>query len=318
LLSTRQSRGLFQRAIMQSGGFEPIFLAPPWTFARTQAATQRLMQRVGVKTIDELREVPTDVMRKASHAESGVIPQPGKVHTPANLVWVPVPDELVDADGFPGWADNVPIMFGCTENEARYFIPPGGPRLPFPRNIGVAILNLVKPGGVYSWAIVEKIATALCGAQVQQVMGILRRSGKTPYECLDWLMTSIIFKEPQYQMTQRFVALNKPFYCYNFARASPGGRSSRTMATHTGEIRYVFGNLTADGNYDETDQAVANAMQSAWTHFARKGVPEVLGDAPWPAFDAGAPQYMSIEDRLLPRPYEASELMRVIASMRSG
>jgi para-nitrobenzyl esterase len=318
LLSTRQARGLFQRAIMQSGGFEPVSIAQPWTFARTQAATQRLMQRVGVKTIDELREVPTDVMRKASHAESGVIPQPGKVHTPASLVWVAVPDELVAADGFPGWADNVPVMFGCTENEARYFIKPGGPRLPFPRNIGVAILNLVKPGGVYSWAIVERIATPLCGTQVQQVMGILRRSGKTPYECLDWLMTSIIFKEPEYQTTKRFVALNRPFYCYNFVRASPGARSSRTLALHTGEIRYVFGNLTADGNYDETDREVANAMQSAWTNFARTGVPQVFGDAAWPAFDAGAPQYISIEDRLLPRSYEASELMRVIASMRSG
>jgi hypothetical protein len=58
-------------------------------------------------------------MRKASYAVSGVVPQPGKVHTPANLMWVPVPDELVDATSFPGWADNVPVMFGCTGRGKR-------------------------------------------------------------------------------------------------------------------------------------------------------------------------------------------------------
>src|SRR5437870_1699856 len=171
--------------------------------------------------------LPTDIMRKASHAVSGVVPQPGKVHTPANLVWVPVPDELVDAAGFPGWADDVPIMFGTTENEARYFIKPSGLQLPFPRSMGVAILRLVKPNGIYSWAIVKKVATALCGAHVQQVMDILHRSRKTPYECLDWLMTSMIWREPAHQTAERFNALHRPVYCYNFGRVSPGARTSR-------------------------------------------------------------------------------------------
>ncbi|MGC2201896.1 MAG: carboxylesterase family protein [Stellaceae bacterium] len=315
LLSTRRARGLFHRAIMQSAGFEPSAIAPPWTFARTQAATERLMELVGAGTVDELRSIPTDIMRKASHAVSGVVPQPGKVHTPANLVWVPVPDELVDAAGFPGWADDVPIMFGTTENEARYFIKPSGPQLPFPRSIGVAILRLVKPNGIYSWAIVKKVATALCGAHVQQVMDILHRSGKTPYVCLDWLMTSMIWREPAHQTAERFNALHRPVYCYNFGRVSPGARTSRDLARHTAEIRYVFGNLTADGQYNEADQKVADAMQWAWTTFARTGVPRSDGNG-WPAFEAGAPEYMLIKDELSPRPYAVDELMTVISSMR--
>ncbi len=318
LLSTRRARGLFHRGIMQSAGFEPIVIAPPWTYARTQAATERLMKMVGARTIDDLRKIPTDVMRKASHAVSGVIPQPGKVHTPANLMWVPVPDELVDATSFPGWADNVPVMFGCTENEARYFIKPGGPQLPFPRNIAIAILNFVKPGGVYNWTIVKKIATGLGGAYAQQIMDILVRSGKTPYECLDWLITSIIWREPEYQTTERFVALDKTFYCYNFGRVAPGARISRNLARHTAEIRYVFGNLSPGGDYDGTDQIITEAMQSAWTSFARSGVPYNPDRTAWPAFGAHAPQYMSIEDRLLPRPFAVDELTSVIVSMRKG
>lgn len=105
-------------------------------------------------SMDDLRKTSTGVLRKASHALCGV--SGGGVHTPADLMWVAVPDELVDAEGFPGWGDDVPVMFGCTENEARYFVKPGGPQLPFPKNIAIALLNFLKPGGIYSRKGVEK------------------------------------------------------------------------------------------------------------------------------------------------------------------
>jgi para-nitrobenzyl esterase len=315
LLSTRRARGLFHRGIMQSGGFEPSAIAQPWTFARTQATTGRLMKMVGAKTMDDLRKISTDVLRRASHALCGV--SGGGVHTPADLMWVSVPDELVDAEAFLGWGDDVPILFGCTENEARYFVRPGGPQLPFPKNIAIALLNFLKPGGIYSRTGVEKITTLLCGAHGPQVMDILRRSDKAPYECLDWLITEMVFREPALQTAHRFAELHRPFYCYNFARVSPGERISRDLARHTAEIRYVFGNLTTDGQYDETDYVVSDAMQSAWTAFARTGVPNVGWKAAWPAADMRAPQYMSIGDGLFLRPYAANELTRLIASMRS-
>jgi hypothetical protein len=114
-------------------------------------------------------------------------------------MWVSVPDELVDVEGFSGWADEVPLMFGCTENEARYFIRPDGPQLPFPKNIVIAVLNFLKPGGIYSWKVVKKIITSLSVAHGPQIMDILCRTGKTPYECLDWLITEIVFREPALQ-----------------------------------------------------------------------------------------------------------------------
>src|SRR5438552_8973076 len=315
LLSTRRALGLFHRGIMQSGGYEPSAIAQPSTFARTQTTTERLMRMVGATSINDLRNTSADVLRKASHALCGV--SGGGVHTPADLTWVSVPDELVDAEGYPGCGDDVPIMFGSTENEARYFVKPGGPQLTFPKNIAIALLNFLKPGGIYSRNGVEKITTLLCGAHGPKVTDILRRSGKTPYECLDWLITEIVFREPALQTAHRFAELDRPFYCYNFARVSPGARISRDLARHTGEIRYVFGNLTTDGQYDETDQVISSAMQSAWTAFAKTGVPNVDGEAVWPSVDMRSPQYMSIEDRFMLRPYVTNEVTRLIASMRS-
>jgi para-nitrobenzyl esterase len=148
-------------------------------------------------------------------------------------------------------------------------------------------------------------------------MDTLRRSGKTPYECPDSLITSIIWKERELRTAERFAALGGPFYCYNFARVSPGARRGKDLARHTAEIRYVFGNRTPYGFYDETDRVIADAILSAWTTFARTGIPKALGESAWPAFDAREPLQMSIENGLSPRPYAVSELMRVIASMRS-
>jgi para-nitrobenzyl esterase len=316
LLSTRRARGLFHRAILQSAGFEPSTIAPDWTFARTQRVTEALMERLGASSIADLRHADTDALRKASQALSGVVPVPGQVQTPANLFWVPVPDELVDADEFPGWPENLPVMLGFTENETRYFVKATGPQLPFPRNIGIAILNRLKPGGVYSWPIVERIATALCGPDTPAIVAILRQSGKTPYECIDWLMTSITWKEPAYQTAKRFVGLGRPVYCYDFARVSPGARADRSLAKHSAEIPYVFGNLPRDGHYDETDLGISDALQSAWIAFATTGVPAHAGGPGWPGFAADAPQLMRIGDELQVRPFECDAVMRIIASKR--
>src|SRR5260370_38098633 len=90
-----------------------------------------------------------------------------------------------------------------------------------------------------------------------------------------------------------FCGAPSPFYCYNFARVSPGARSSRELARHTGEIRYVFGNLTTDGQYDETDQVIADAMQSAWPAFATTEVPSVDSEAACQAVDIRYPRHMA-------------------------
>src|SRR5579863_5871264 len=50
----------------------------------------------------------------------------------------------------------------------------------------------------------------------------------------------------------------------------------------------------------------------------RTGIPLIYDGCAWPVFDAHDPQYMSIEDALTLSPYAINELVRVIASMRTG
>jgi hypothetical protein len=97
-----------------------------WVSRNIQASTQ-LFEQLGGSDIEHLRTVPLDQVRQASRVLSGTRPAPGQVHTPANLVWCPTPDGQVVGADLSCWPADMPVLFGRTEHEARYFITPSGP-----------------------------------------------------------------------------------------------------------------------------------------------------------------------------------------------
>lgn len=282
LLSCPMAQGLFHRAIMQSGGFEPPAVVASWSYARAEAAAEALFERLDTRSPDELRAAPTAAVKQASHELSGIFPQPGKVHTPANLVWMPVVDgKIVVGGGYPGWATGVPLLLGCVENEARYFI---------------------KPGGTYSREVLQNMAKGLCGPRADSVLALLDAENLSPYEALDKLYTAAIWAEPALETVRKFAAAGRRLYCYHFARVSPGAAATQDLVKHTAEIRYVFGNLTEDDAYDIADRHVSDLVQNAWIAFARDGVPESPRGVAWPRYDAGTPAAAYIEDTVAIRP----------------
>ena len=261
----------------------------------TAAVAETFFDRLDTRDPDELRRLPIAAVKQASHDCSGIFPKPGHVHTPANLVWVAVPDgETMTADGFPGWPEDVPVMFGCLENEARYFI---------------------KPGGSYSPDLLRNMAEQLCGPRAADLMALFERSGGTPYESLDQLFTTVIWHEPALASVRRFAALGRRFHYYHFARAAPGAVANGDLVRHSAEIRYVFGNLTDDGHYDSLDRLISDGMQQAWVAFARDGVPAGPNGA-WPAYADPAPELTWIGDTFETQPFAATELTRIIHSLR--
>ena len=297
LLSCPQAKGLFHRAIMQSAGFEPPAFAPAWSYARAEAAANELFDQLGSHEPGRLRAVSGADLKLASHKLSGVLPKTGKVQTPANLVWMPVVDgETLFADGFPGWHPDVPVLMGCVENEARYFI---------------------RPGGSYTREVLLNAAKALCGQNADEAIEVFDRAGLAPYPSLDQLLTTVIWMEPAFETARRFARLGRRFYCYHFNRRSPGSVATQELAKHTSEIRYVFGNLTEDGTYDEVDRHVSDLMQDAWLSFARSGIPEVPAGQPWPPYSPKRSDCAWFEDDLSFRPSPLTEIMMIVNAIRS-
>jgi para-nitrobenzyl esterase len=298
LLACPLASGLFHRAIIQSAGFERPAFTKSWSYARAQVAAEALFDRLGSRDIDKLRAAPTAQVKVASHELSGIFPVPGQVHTPANLVWMHVVDgqTIVDA-AYPGWPKEVPVMLGCVENEARYFI---------------------KPGVSYPRIAMENMARALCGPKAADAIALLDSAQLSPYEALDKLFTTAIWTEPALETITKFAALGRRIYYYHFNRRSPGAIAAQDLARHTAEIRYVFGNLTQDGAYDELDRSVSGWMQDAWVSFARDGVPQSSDGAIWPRYNPDKPLAASIEDTIAIRPLPVTELMRTINAIREA
>lgn len=295
LLSTPSALGLFQAAIIQSAGFERFAFAPGWSLQRATEAADKMFDALGTRDPQTLRALPTEKLLAASHQHSGIFPPAGQVHTPANLVWMPVPDDRVVAkEGFPGWAENVPVMFGCLENEARYFI---------------------KPGGDYSLEVVTRMARALAGPGADELVGYLQQKYDDPYAMLDRLYSTAIWFEPAFETAKRFAADGRNFFVYHFARCSPGAKASGDLVRHSAEIRYVFGNLDGDC-YDEVDRDVSDWMQMAWTSFAREGVPGTEKTGKWPAYNADDPELTWIQEDIRTVPYRADPVIQIFNAVR--
>ena len=186
---------------MQSGGYEPFAFAPSPNYERTTVVSEHLFDLLGSRNPDVLRQAPSDELAQASLEVSGTTPAPGHVHTPTNLIWRPVPDDVVVSEtDFPGWPQDVPVLLGCVENEARHFIT---------------------PGETYTRAGFERMAKVIAGPRADDVVAPRERSGQNWYEALDQLVTSAIYLEPALATLNRFTELHRRVYYYHFALVSP-------------------------------------------------------------------------------------------------
>jgi len=306
LLSTPSARGLFHKAVIQSAGFEDYAVVGSPSNQRSADASAQLCQRLGSDDIDVLRQAPAEEVRAASFALSGTNPPPGQVHTPANLVWYPVVDGAVMVDDFAGWPDEVPVMLGCTEDEARFFVQP----------TMLYAHPEVKPEDAYTPETLAGMAAALGGDRADDILAYFAASGAKPYEAIAELITAVVWHEPALASLRRFADLGRTSYAYRFARVSPGARQSGLLAKHSAEIPYLFGSMVPAQAYEERDYEVSRQVQHAWTEFARTGTPRSVDGSPWPVYRNQDPKIAWIEDTTETRQLIPSRLMELIESSR--
>jgi para-nitrobenzyl esterase len=216
LLCTPAARGLFHRAIIQSAGYEDYAVVASPSYRRSLEASNGILRRLGGSDVDQLRDLPAEKIREASFAEAGVMPPPGQLHTPANLVWYPVPDGDIVTEDFTGWADDVPIMFGATQDEARLFHKPDGLHVP----------DFRSAADIYTRHTLEIMAQVMGGRRADDILAHFGSRGLTPYEALTELDTTSVWHEPALASYRRYAALpRRTAYNYRFARVSPGARA---------------------------------------------------------------------------------------------
>jgi para-nitrobenzyl esterase len=302
LLGTPSARGLFQRAILQSGGLEAAAALPDISRERVTNASVQLFEQLGGSEIDHLRRLPVDAIPQASLTLAGVIPPPGRVLSPSDVVWCPTVDGHVVTGDLSCWDPSVPVLFGFTEHESRFFIPPSGP-------LGASDAD---PALIYTRETLETMAHVLGGERATDLLGHLSGS---PYEALAELCTAATWGEPALASYERFTDLDRIAFAYRFGRISPHGRRTSMLAYHCAELPHLFGHLAPE-KHDEVDHHVRDVIQHAWTEFARTGIPRNPDGTAWPRTTTAVPHFTAIDDTFRSLPLDTGPVTALLHSLR--
>jgi para-nitrobenzyl esterase len=266
LMASPLARGLFHKAIGESGAFWDGRRGPLQGFAEARARGLALAHRLGDASIATLRAMPADRLNAAapwSFARDHVT----QAFSPSIDHHV-VPD--VPARAFlRGEQTHIPLLAGWNGAEEVPFMSQS---LPAPsaqafRAAAAAIF------GEARLADVLKLYPADTDAQARASAAALTGDMVIGEQCWQWLRL--------HRRTQA------PVYGYHFNYTSP----YTPIASHVTEIPFVFGTLTPQGvigsttRPGESDRALSQTMMSYWVNFATRGDPNGPGLPRWPAYD---------------------------------
>ncbi|MFD6136227.1 carboxylesterase/lipase family protein [Isoptericola sp. NPDC060257] len=287
-LASPGAKGLFQRAVIQSGAFAPV--QKPLKQAEKEgvaSATAVGCPDVGAEQVaDCLRHVP---------AETLVANQPLSI-TPGVVDGKVLPRSVGTAIA-TGHFHRVPILNGVNTQENRIFT-----------TLGLSVTRgatAVLPGPVDASTYESTIATnfgvsARTASFIAQAYPLSRYA--SPAQAFSVLNSDANFSCPAFALDGAASAWVKTYaYEFNDAEAprlfAPDTLGEPYAATHQSELAYLFDqpNAPLPGQLSATQQQLADTMQTAWVQFARTGSPGTAA-TPWPRFDLARHQILSLDD----------------------
>jgi len=268
------SRGLFQKAIIQSGSFA-LNQRP---LADAEAAGEAFAAQAGCpdQTAACLRQLPVSDLVNPNFVEiPGVVD--GKVLT-----------EPIGTALAAGQFARVPVLNGTNHDEERIFVTIG-----LTVSQGTDVLIPEQPVTTDNYQ--TDIAAAL-GVPAARAAAIAAEyppaSYPSPPVAFSALVGDASFACPALQIDQ-LTSQRVPTYAYEFNddNAPPvfsGPIIPPPVATHASELQYLFGlpNAPVPTPLSAGQQALADSMRAAWANFAARGTPATRA-VPWPAFGGG-------------------------------
>ncbi|OME88721.1 MULTISPECIES: carboxylesterase/lipase family protein [Paenibacillus] len=287
LLAMPAAKGLFQRAIMESGAAQ--VMAPE----QAQMITAGLLKELDI-TPDKAHQLESltgeQIFEAGERLKKRIGPGVSMIFQPV-LEPHTLPHDPLQAIQ-SGWAKDVPILIGTNLDEGALFFRPDMP--------------LVKED--------DLVRTVEMMTGIQDAAPITK---EYPYS-IDGhaqIMTDLYFWRSALQFASA-QSKHTPVWMYRFDWTLPN-HPVLGKAMHALEIPFVFNTLGLFQNIgvqvDAGTQALSDRMQDAWIAFARNGSPDTEA-LPWPAYDLASRSTMIFnnDSRIIEDPdAEKREMMQL-------
>ena len=266
LLAAERARGLFAKAMVQSGA--PVTLSGR---AATRLA-ERFAEAAGVSSVEDLRRLPVEVLLKAQLELDGELPMAFLPSVDGVLFTRPPMDALRD-----GAAQGIPVVVGTNRDEWKLWAPAD----PHSRDLTDEGLR-------------RRLARRLDGG-VDEVIEVVTRERSArgeptgPNDLWFAIETERFFRVPALRLADALVAHEPRTFVYLFTWGSPAMRGW-LGACHGLEIAFALGTQGRPETAGFTGQGpdadgLAGRMMKAWAGFARTGDPTTAELGPWPGYD---------------------------------
>jgi len=268
LLTSPEADGLFERAIIESGGGRPGgFRARSLTGPNSAEsvglalAKEHGIQGEGADALARLRQIPAEQlklnmisMRTASYVGGPVVDDKLALGAPTTLY-------------AEGKGARVPVIVGANSADA----------------------------GFAQGKTLDELFSTSFGPDAHKARSVYDPDNSTDFRAVSSKVAgdqSMI--EPAREIARLLSERGQPVYEFRFSYVAESLRGKVPGALHATEIPFAFDTVSARYGKDTTpaDEAAAKAMHKYWVAFAKTGKPEPAGEPAWPAYNAKTDQIM--------------------------
>ena len=256
LCASPLAKGLFQRAISESGGsFGPVEASRLWGIQDMKSAEKfgkEYLESKGYSSIKDLRRIPAEELELL-----------GRPSSPLGLFWPVCDNFLIAGDPYVLYKENkyndVDILVGVNSNEGGIFFPE-----PYTREEYLSYIDIFKS--------MKSDALDVYPANNDNEALESRRA----------IFQDTVLGWPTYTWAKLQSSTGKSkVFMYYFTQNEPEHEFGPVLngAAHSDEINYVFGHVNKGNNfhYTDEDKKFSEQIMSYWVNFARTGNPNSEG-----------------------------------------
>lgn len=268
LVASPLAKGLFQKAIVQSGtGLLSRSPGPDrmalYDLQHAEQAGLQFANELNTSSLAELRSISASELQ--SKAPFPLHPIIDGYVLPESVTTIYKQNQENDISLLTGWNEDDGILIGEFDNADQYKE------------------KILAQWGAAGPEVLEYYpATTDKEAEISQLH----------------LQRDLVFGAQNYILANLVSDQAKAVFVYRFTRRVPAGKYKDFGAFHTGEVPYAYDNLQfVDRPFEPADYQLEEVMSDYWVNFIVSGNPNAAGLPEWPAYKTDSKQIMYLGDQ---------------------